>query len=97
MFPLLKYRTEVIRRYIKMINVLMHGSGGVRRYIKFITTNIVTKAFVHNANDLRSITLSYRGILTRARGMDMRSVALLIQASTQTGIKVSNSPRFIDG
>ena len=51
---------------------------------------------MYNADDLRGIALSYGGILPRARGMDMRSVALRVKASTQTGVNIGNSPRLLD-
>jgi len=69
----------------------------VHRYIKIILSNIVAEAIVNDSNNSRGITLSKGGVLTRTRGMDMRSVALQIKAITQTGIQISNPPGFVDG
>jgi hypothetical protein len=64
---------------------------------RIVLMNIFTEALVDYTNNSRSITLSKGGVLTRTRSMDMRSVALHIEAITQAGIQISSSPGFLDG
>ena len=52
---------------------------------------------MNDSNNSRGIALRKGGVLTRTRGMDMRSVALQIETITQTGIQISNPPGLVDG